>query len=167
VFKILFCWTFTCQSWLLTLFPRCIYPCRFTFFGGIFSFLAQRPWGRRLLLAYPRLFTNGVFSHEGPNERQLAETSFEMINIASGYSTGTPSEPNAAPDKVIKTLVAGPEPGYRACSIFVCAAAATLLKERGKLGIPGGVHTPAYLFQNTTYVERLRARGIVFEKLEG
>lgn len=38
-------------------------PRSFLLFGGVFSFLAQRPWGRRLLLAYPRLFSNGMFSH--------------------------------------------------------------------------------------------------------
>jgi len=60
----------------------------FLVFGGIFSFLAKRAWGRKLLLAYPRIFSFGLFSHEGPNEQQLAETSFEMINIARGYSKG-------------------------------------------------------------------------------
>ena len=60
----------------------------FTLFGGVFAFLAGRGWGRRLLLAYPRFFTAGMFSHEGPNEQQLAETTFEMINIGRGYSKG-------------------------------------------------------------------------------
>ena len=34
-------------------------------FGGIFSALASNCYGRSLLLAYPGLFSNGIFSHEG------------------------------------------------------------------------------------------------------
>ena len=137
----------------------------FTFFGGIFMFLAKQSWGRKLLLSFPRFFTFGMFSKEGPSLQQMAETSFEMINFAQGYSKGAPTTPGELPDMKITTRVAGPEPGYIACSIFVVAAAATLVEERKSLGVDPGVHTPAYLFQNTRYVERLQARGIVFEVL--
>ena len=66
----------------------------------------------------------------------------------------------------VRTRVAGPEPGYIACSIFVVAAAATLVEQRERLGVAPGVHTPAVLLQNTSYIDRLKARGIVFERLE-
>lgn len=59
-------------------------------FGSMFQFLAGKPWGRSLLLQYPRLFTYGMFSHEGPSERQLSEASFQFTNIAKGYSKGAP-----------------------------------------------------------------------------
>jgi short subunit dehydrogenase-like uncharacterized protein len=138
----------------------------FTCFGAIFMFLAKKSWGRKLLLSFPRFFTFGMFSHEGPSPQQMAETSFEMINFAQGYSQGGPSSGSQdPPDMKLTTRVAGPEPGYIACSIFVVAAAVTLVEEREKLGVAPGVHTPAFLFQNTSYVDKLKARGIVFEVL--
>jgi short subunit dehydrogenase-like uncharacterized protein len=132
-------------------------------FGGVFAFLAKRAWGRTLLLRYPGLFSNGVFTHEGPSEQQISETTFEMVNLASGYSQGMPSSPNQAPDMKIKTRVVGPEPGYVACSIFVVAAATMLLESRNLLGVEPGVHTPAFLLHNVDYVARLRGRGIEIE----
>ena len=38
---------------------------RFLLFGGAMQWLAQRPWGRRLLLAFPRLFSFGLFRWGG------------------------------------------------------------------------------------------------------
>ena len=43
-------------------------------------------------------------------------------------------------------------------------AAITLLEEGERLGTPG-VHTPASLLRGTTYIERLRSRGIKFEQV--
>lgn len=134
-------------------------------FGSMFQFLAGKPWGRSLLLQYPRLFTYGMFSHEGPSERQLSEASFQFTNIAKGYSKGAPEAPDQAPDIEIVTRVSGPEPGYISCAIFVVQAAITLLEERQSLGLPG-VHTPASLLRDTTYIDRLRSRGIKFEQVQ-
>ena len=50
-------------------------PCPLWF--GVQS-LAKFSLGRRLLLAFPRLFTFGLFSHAGPSEEQMAATSFAM-----------------------------------------------------------------------------------------
>ncbi|CAM9386594.1 unnamed protein product [Phaeothamnion confervicola] len=55
-------------------------------FGGVFQALARHEWGRSLLLKYPGAFTNGVFTHEGPTEQQLVDTSFTMTFVARGYS---------------------------------------------------------------------------------
>jgi hypothetical protein len=62
--------------------------CRFLLFGGAMQWLAQRSWGRRLLLAFPKLFSFGMFSHEGPSEQQMRDTVFMMTNIGHGYSKG-------------------------------------------------------------------------------
>ncbi|PSC70768.1 saccharopine dehydrogenase-like oxidoreductase [Micractinium conductrix] len=134
-------------------------------FGAAFSFLAGKPWGRRVLLQYPRMFSYGMFSHEGPSEQQMAETTFRFTNIAKGYSAGAPQSPGEEPDVEIITRISGPEPGYIACSIFIVQAAVTLLEERDKLPAPG-VHTPASLLRRTTYIERLQRRGVKFEQLE-
>ena len=97
--------------------------------------------------------------------------------------------PSQPPDIEVVTRVSGPEPGYIACSIFIvqararwshvaCSlclmvrlastglqAAATVLEERQRLG-PPGVHTPASLLRNTSYLQRLRSRGIKVERVE-
>eukprot|EP00123_Amoebidium_parasiticum_P011067 comp20492_c0_seq1/m.26162 comp20492_c0_seq1/g.26162 ORF comp20492_c0_seq1/g.26162 comp20492_c0_seq1/m.26162 type:complete len:451 (-) comp20492_c0_seq1:38-1390(-) len=55
--------------------------------GIVFRCLASYKWGRQLLLKFPRLFSWGVFSHEGPSAQDLATTSFDMQFIARAYST--------------------------------------------------------------------------------
>lgn len=57
-------------------------------FGAAFAWLAQRDWGRDLLLRYPRLFSYGLFTHEGPSEEQMAGTSFSFTSVGKGYSQG-------------------------------------------------------------------------------
>ena len=60
----------------------------FAFFGKLLETLARFSWGRRALLTYPRLFSYGLFSREGPNEQQLAQTRFQMKFAGHGYSQG-------------------------------------------------------------------------------
>lgn len=60
----------------------------FAFFGKLLETLAKFSWGRRALLTYPRVFSYGLFSREGPNEQQLAQTRFQMKFIGHGYSQG-------------------------------------------------------------------------------
>ena len=60
----------------------------FAFFGKLLETLAKFSWGQRALSAYPRVFSYGLFSREGPNEQQLAQTSFQMRFIGHGYSQG-------------------------------------------------------------------------------
>lgn len=134
-------------------------------FGAAFAFLANKPWGRDLLLKFPRLFSYGLFTHEGPDERQMEETTFCFTNIAKGYSQGAPQSPGEEPDVEVITRISGPEPGYIACSIFIVQAALTLLEEREKLPAPG-VHTPASLLGRTSYISRLQRRGITFEQVD-
>lgn len=145
--------------------PSRVYMTLWQGFGSAFAFLAQREWGRGLLLKYPRVFSYGMFTHEGPSEQQMAETTFAFTNIGRGYAAGAPTSPDQQPDKQVITRVSGPEPGYIACSVFIVQAAITLLEEQGKLPAPG-VHTPASLLWGTGYVDRLRAHGIKFERVE-
>ena len=142
--------------------PSVMAAVEYSIFGAVFAFMAQYQWGRSLLLKYPRVFSLGIFSHEGPSDEQIAQTSFEVLHICKGYSQRSAIE-DRQPDQTIKVKVAGPEPGYAACPIFAAAATITLLKERNKLKLKPGVHTPAILFQNTSYIDRLRSRGITFQ----
>lgn len=57
-----------------------------TVYGGVFQTLASFSLGRSLLLSMPGVFSDGVFSHEGPTEKQLEKTTFEMEFFAQGYS---------------------------------------------------------------------------------
>ena len=52
------------------------------------------------------------------------------------------------------------------CGCARVQAALTLLEERSKVGAPGGVFTVGALLRKTSYVERLQARGIVFERTD-
>lgn len=88
----------------------------------VFSFMCKYSFGRKLLLAHPKLFTGGVFSHQGkniiiplfslnfinsllnistgPTVEQLKETSVNLTITGRGYSkkafeSGTVKEPDA------------------------------------------------------------------------
>jgi hypothetical protein len=88
------------------------------FASTAFGLLAKYESGRRFLLKHPRLFTLGTFSHEGPTNQQLAETSFSETFYAQGYSKELRDmHPNpeelrrVQPDVSLVTSVSGPEPG--------------------------------------------------------
>jgi hypothetical protein len=89
-----------------------------TISSALFGFFAKFDFGRKLLLKYPRLFTWGVFSHAGPTDQQLADTSFSQTFYAEGFSKELRDQhPNPEelrkikPDVSIVTSVSGPEPG--------------------------------------------------------
>ncbi len=133
--------------WLTLPSRRALYT--YLLFGSVFLFLARRPWGRTLLLRFPRLFTAGCFSHAGPTERQLAETSFAITFFASGDAAQPPAPGDARRPHgaALAARVSGPESGYVATPTLAVAAAETLLAERGALGTGPGCATPAALFR--------------------
>jgi hypothetical protein len=84
--------------------------------GGIFSVLAGRAWGRRLLLRFHGLFSLGTFSAAGPSKEQMRETSFRMEFDGRGFTDESCMTPAQA-----RVAVSGPEPGYIATPrIFLC-----------------------------------------------
>eukprot|EP00697_Spironema_sp_BW2_P012272 gnl/Spiro4/28483_TR14075_c0_g1_i1.p1 gnl/Spiro4/28483_TR14075_c0_g1~~gnl/Spiro4/28483_TR14075_c0_g1_i1.p1 ORF type:complete len:400 (-),score=88.55 gnl/Spiro4/28483_TR14075_c0_g1_i1:257-1456(-) len=85
--------------------------------GGVMRFLSRWRWGRWLLLTFPRFFSYNFFSHDGPTEQQMNETSFKMKLFGKGYqrSATTFSDENAT---LINAVVSGPEPGYVATPII-------------------------------------------------
>lgn len=68
-----------------------------SFYGSMFYTLSGNPWGRSLLLSYPELFSDGIFSKAGPSKEQLENTSFKMFFFAEGY--GTVSEVDGVDDE--------------------------------------------------------------------
>ncbi|GAV05965.1 hypothetical protein RvY_16013 [Ramazzottius varieornatus] len=137
-------------------------------FGAVFSFMANFKATRELLLKYPKAFSAGLFSHEGPTEQQIAHTSFLMKIIGYGYPTKLASSEevhSGLPTKKIIVNVTGPEPGYAATSAFVMESAFTILQqiEQPRSRIPRfGVMTPGYAFGNTNMYERLAKYGVGF-----
>ncbi|KAF0377793.1 putative saccharopine dehydrogenase-like protein [Gigaspora margarita] len=173
-------------------FPRYRYLLMFYIGSTLINFLAKYSWGRSLILKYPRLFSFGFFSHDGPTLEQIQQTSFYHMFYARGISKSrihgdedpesskhnidskTPlidrsneqkSTSNLQPDVEIVTKVTGPEPGYSATSIIVVQCAYTLLRE--KTIIPKGVLTPAVSFGKTSLFQNILERGIKFQVLEG
>ncbi|KAG0329430.1 hypothetical protein BG000_000083 [Podila horticola] len=141
------------------------------FASTVFGLFAKYESGRKFLLKHPRLFTMGIFSHEGPTDQQLAETSFSETFFAEGYSKAIREQhPNEGelrqvkPDVSIVTSVSGPEPGYVATPKMVVQACYTLLLEKDK--VPNGVLTPSLAFAQTDLIKRLEEQGIVFSTVQ-
>ncbi|KAI1315574.1 hypothetical protein EDD11_000649 [Mortierella claussenii] len=141
------------------------------FASTVFGLFARYEFGRKFLLKHPRLFTMGIFSHEGPSGQQLAETSFSETFYAQGFSKELRDKhPNAdalrqvKPDVSIVTSVSGPEPGYVATPKIVVQACYTLLLQKDL--VPNGVLTPAVAFGKTLLIERLQEQGIVFSTVQ-
>ena len=138
-------------------------------YGGLFSALSSFEYGRSTLLAYPEVFTGGLFTHAGPTQKQLAETSFTMKFISNGVSTAA----NTNESKYVETIIEGPEPGYVATPIIYVTVAMNLLRDvhqvnaRGESILPiGGVYTPgAVFYKSDTVIPELCNVGISFKRL--
>lgn len=142
-------------------------------YGALFMLLARFAAGRKLLLRFPGLFSNGVFSHGGPDDTQIAATSFTYRFVAVGHkseevpavlarprvrarskaaaaATADASAPLPPATARAVLEVRGREPGYDATSNIVTCVALTLLKERAAGSLPGrlrgGVFTPGVVF---------------------
>ncbi|CAH1277691.1 SCCPDH [Branchiostoma lanceolatum] len=191
--------------------------------GVVFGVMTKFSWGRWLLSKYPRLFSLGYFSHEGPTQKQIEGASFTMQFIGSGYSNTVlqDGDYDGPPNMTIATQVEGPggglirlypspqssptlgtaegntekyrcslqkfgnmilrnvtwmlctggcleisvgltEAGYVTTPIVMVQAAITLLREMKKFPAKGGVLTPGIAFKDTSLVERLSDRGVIF-----
>lgn len=79
----------------------------------LFGVLAQFSIGRTLLLRYPRIFTAGMVSHEGPTKEQRDASSFSTTIVMRGYSKFALSQGDArGPDTRTVVRVTGPEIGW-------------------------------------------------------
>lgn len=136
-------------------------------FGPLFLFNA----GRKLLMRYPHIFSFGFFTKQGPTLQQVAETRFEVIVRASGWKEqlNADQKPTRAPDTQLYGIIRGPEPTYPTTSQCAIQSAVTLVRERLKIGMEGGVATPGVAFRNTSLMERLSnapINQITFEPLD-
>lgn len=78
--------------------------------------------GRKLLLTYPRLFTFGVFSHQGPTEEQMAVSTFSIDFFAKGYKNfDEQKSAQEKPDLRVHTRVSGQDAGVLTLSASSCS----------------------------------------------
>lgn len=123
--------------------------------GLVFQILAYFSWGRKLLKKYPKIFSLGAFSHDGPTEKQMKQTSFQTDFYGTGFAEDLSK-------KYVHTRVSGPEPGYAATPIFVIQSALTILREESGV-VPHGVLTPGAAFSKSNLISNLQKESIRFE----
>ncbi|GAB1597726.1 saccharopine dehydrogenase-like oxidoreductase [Argonauta hians] len=136
------------------------------FFSGLFlSLLSRFSIGRKLLLTFPYFFSGGIIQKGGPTKREIENSSFSIKFCGRGYpSRVKESETHSdLPDKTITTKISGPEPAYITTAICVVQSAIVILEENKKMPGTGGVYTPAAAFANTSIVDRLCKRNVIFE----
>ncbi|KAK2724007.1 hypothetical protein QYM36_002372 [Artemia franciscana] len=139
------------------------------FVAAMFGLLASFRFGRSLLEKYPRFFSLGAFSHEGPTREEMDAMSFEMVFHGRGWQekTAEPTDQHVEkPDKTLDVKVFGPEPGYYTCSITALQSAITVLEEKEKMPNGGGVFPPGAAFADTSLIDRLEANGLHFEVIK-
>ncbi|KAG5673995.1 hypothetical protein PVAND_003990 [Polypedilum vanderplanki] len=136
------------------------------FFGIIFGTLARFDFGRKLLLNYPKFFTFGAASHEGPTEEANEHSVMEMFFLGEGWKE-TLNEPTdqfiIPPNKKIVTKVSVKNPGYGATCDALLLSAVMILKESDEMPKDGGVFPPAAAFKNTNLINELQNIGYTFE----
>lgn len=148
----------TVGSWFTTVFTL--------FAGAMFALMCSFGWTRGLLEKYPRFFSWGSVSHDGPTREQMAQTSFTMTFVGEGWKErlSSPSDQyQTTPDTNIRVEVHGPEPGYVATPICLVQAAVVILKEAEKMPGSGGVLPPGAAFTDTSLIPRLEKRGVTFQ----
>lgn len=135
------------------------------FFGIMASFKA----GRDLLEKYPKVFSAGVFSHEGPTREELKDVTFSTHVFGRGWlkkQLKAEEDPAEPPTDKITCKVTGPDPGYFATSACLVASAKTLLEEAATLPSGGGVLTPGAAFAKSKhFIDYLRTRGFTFNRV--
>lgn len=146
----------------------------FLTFGAMFGFaffaaLAFFSWTRKILLAYPKFFTGGFVSHEGPLDETSKNAILSLTFSGEGWKEkfdGPVVEINKPMDKKVLTKVTCINPGYGATCICLLIAATTILNESPKMPDKGGVFTPAAAFKNTNMIQELHKSGVTFEVIK-
>ena len=87
---------------------------------------------------FPRLFSLGFVSHEGPSESSMQNTEFLMTFNGEGWGKDEKLvEPTdqykSPPSKTMKTRVSAMNPGYGATCVALLLSATTILKESAKM----------------------------------
>lgn len=134
--------------------------------GAVFSMMARFRCGRSLLLTYPRLFSLGMTSHEGPSEESAENTFFAVTLKGEGWKDKL-SEPTdnftEPPNKRMTVKVSGRNPGYGSTTVILVMSAYMCLTEHDKMPGSGGVYPPGAAFARTSMIQQLNERDVKFE----
>ncbi|XP_015512651.1 saccharopine dehydrogenase-like oxidoreductase [Neodiprion lecontei] len=134
--------------------------------GAVFSLMTKFECGRTLLLKYPKLFSGGFVSHEGPAPESMNDAHFSLTFKACGWTeklAEPTDEHKEPPNKEMITKVSGVNPGYGATCITLLFAALTILRESDKMPENGGVLSPGAAFGKTSIIEELNKHDLKFE----
>lgn len=139
--------------------------------AAVFGIMTRFKLGRQLLLKYPRLFSAGFVSHEGPSEETMKNTDFTMYLKSEGWNRDEEQlEPSdqykVPPNKKLKVKVTGTNPGYGATCVALLLSATTILKQSDKMPSTGGVFPPGAAYYKTNMIEELCKNGFKFEVLK-
>uniref|UniRef100_A0A182QET7 DNA helicase n=1 Tax=Anopheles farauti TaxID=69004 RepID=A0A182QET7_9DIPT len=107
-----------------------------SFVGAIFWLMVKTNFGRQLLLNHPKIFSFGMVSHEGPSDEAMNNTHFALYFEGKGWEEKLASPEDkytSPPNKVIRTKVAGTNPGYGATCVALILSARTILQESDKM----------------------------------
>ncbi|KAK0174304.1 hypothetical protein PV327_010975 [Microctonus hyperodae] len=137
-----------------------------TCIGAVFSLMTKFKYGRSLLLMYPRFFSCGLVSHEGPDPEAMENTHFSLTLSANGWkdklAEPTDNHTNSM-DKQMIAKVSGTNPAYGATCTMLMISALTVLREAHKMPNNGGVLSPGAAFAKTTLIDQLDKSNIKFE----
>lgn len=150
-------------------FNSLFYALMTSFVAVMFFIMTKFKFGRKLLLNYPKLFSFGTISHEGPTEEAQKSTHFEMTFNMEGWSEAS-AEPtdnhSTAPDMHMLGKVKGTNPGYGATCVALLLSGLTILDDADKMPNKGGVYSPGAAFAKTSLVEQLTKHGMSFEVIK-
>ncbi|XP_050069983.1 saccharopine dehydrogenase-like oxidoreductase [Anopheles maculipalpis] len=137
----------------------------------VFAIMCRFKFGRQLLLKYPKLFTLGYASHEGPSEKSMENAQFAIYFRGEGWDKDEKLlEPTdqfkSPPTKKIVTKVSGTNPGYGATCVALILSALTILRESDKMPGTGGVYPPGAAYAKTSLIEQLSKNGFKFEVIK-
>lgn len=137
-------------------------------YGMIFGILAKFKIGRKLLLAYPELFSAGLFSKKPPSEETIEKAWFAIDFYGEGWKEKLANKDDqyTTPiDTKIRARVKGPNPGYGSTCLALVMAGIIVLTETDKLANNGrgGIYPPGAAFAKTSLVKQLNENGLSFE----
>lgn len=138
------------------------------FVAIIFSIMSRFKFGRQLLLKFPKIFSLGFCSHEGPSEKMMENTEFAIFFKGEGWDKDEKlleanDQYKSPPTKKMVTKVTGINPGYGATCVSLILCATTILREGDKMPGSGGVYPPGAAYAKTSLIEQLCKNGFTFE----
>jgi len=125
--------------------------------GSVFLLMSKFAFGRRLLIAYPEIFSLGIFKQNGRTREQSKAASFKTIACGKGWHAG--DDESKPPTGEIVCSLEGPDPGYIGTSTMLVQSAICVLKDNVAMPFSGGCLSPGFALEKTTLPRRLSERG--------